>query len=129
MTASRSSDWRLASVMTLGPKLGTDALVGEQLQQERVRSAPVDDVCRPYAAMERLHGRLELGPHPAGDLHQALAHLGGRGLGDPAVRILWLPPPALHVREEDQLVPPEPRRAGARRGVGVDVVGLPLAVG
>src|SRR5918994_7437078 len=66
--ASRSSDCSSASVTTLGPQLRADALVGEQLEQERVRLAPVEDVGVSHAGLQRVHCRLELRAHSAGHL-------------------------------------------------------------
>src|SRR3954469_26036868 len=48
-----------------GTDLRPDARVGEQLEQQRVRDAPVDDVGERHAAVDRLDAGLQLGPHAA----------------------------------------------------------------
>ena len=59
--------------------LGADALIGEDLEQDRVAHATVDDVHLVDAAAERLQAALDLGDHPRGDdtaLDQVLGFAG-----------------------------------------------------
>ena len=58
----------------------------------------------------------------------ALPHLRGRGLRDPGGGIGRVGKPALHVGQEEDLEGAERRGHGARRGVGVHVVGAALGV-
>ena len=47
---------------------GTDAGIGQQLQQQRMRRGAVDDVSAKYAAGKRIDGRTQLGNHALIDL-------------------------------------------------------------
>src|SRR6266511_1163346 len=129
MRASRSSSWSTASVTALGPQLRPDALDREQLQQEAVRPAAIQDVRGADAGLERVHGRLELRSHAAAHLRKPLAHLPGGRLRDAARGVVGLGPPALDVRQEDELESAERLCHGRRGGVRVDVVGVALDVG
>ena len=47
---------------------GTDAGIGQQLQQQRMRRSTVNDVGTKYAAGKRIDGRAQLGNHALIDL-------------------------------------------------------------
>src|SRR4051794_8800546 len=112
-----------------GTDLRPDARVGEQLEQQRVRDAAVDDVRERHAAVDGLQAGRELGPHPARDVLQRTGDLVRAGLGDDAGRVGGVAQPALDVGEEHDLVGAQRAGDGAGRLVGVDVVGVTLAVG
>ena len=94
-----------------------------------MRHASVDDVGERDAAVDRLQARRQLGPHAAGDRSQRRLDLVGAGLGDDAGRVVRVAQPAGHVGQEHDLVGAE--RRGHRAGglVGIDVVGVAVAVG
>ena len=64
-----------------------DALAGEELEQQRVRDAAVEDVRPRDAAAQRLDARLDLRDHPLADLAslEQLLEAGDVGLGDQRV--------------------------------------------
>ena len=112
------------------PDLRADAGVGEQLEQQRVRHAPVDDVRGADAAVDRVAARLELGAHAAEDAVERRRDLVGARLADERApgRPCRAASP-IDVGEEDELVGADRARHGARGLVGVDVVRVALAVG
>ena len=65
-----------------GPQLGPDALVGEQLEQQRCGWRPSRMWALRHARLERVQAGLELRAHPAADLGQPRAHLVRRRLRD-----------------------------------------------
>ena len=69
------------------------------------------------------------GPHSAAHLGQAAAHLVRLRLRDAGGGIGGIGAPALHVGQEDHLEGVQGAGHGGRGGVGVHVVGAPLAVG
>ena len=80
--------------------------------------------------MDRLQAGRELRAHAAGDARQrAPPHVRRLGLGDDAVGIGGVAQPAGHVGQEHDLVGAQRARHGARGLVGVDVVGVAVAVG
>jgi hypothetical protein len=102
--------------------LRADACVGEELEQQRVRPAPVDDVGRLHPAVDRVDAGLELRPHSALDAVERGPDLVGRRLRDARFGIAGIPQPAIDVGEEDGLVSRH-RRGDLPRGlVGVHVV-------
>ena len=67
-----------------------DALVGEDLEQQHVGDAAVEDVGAAHAVAHRVDAALDLGDHPAGDRavgHQRVELVGG-GLADQAGRVV-----------------------------------------
>ena len=101
-----------------------DAGVGEELEQQAVGDAAVDDVGRLGAAADRVDAGLQLRPHPAVEPRQRLLDLAHRGARDQRALVVGVGEPALDVGEEDRLVGAERGRDLAGRLVGVDVVGL-----
>ena len=79
--------------------------------------------------MDRVQARLELGAHAAGDVVEHGLDLVGAGLADDRAGVGGVAQPAVDVGEEDDLVGAERAGDGAGRLVGVDVVGVALAVG
>ena len=108
-----------------------DAGVGEQLDEQDVGDAAVEDVGPADAVAHGLDAARDLGDHPAGD--GAVGHqrveLVGRGLADQAGRVADVAAEALDVGEVDQLLGIQRLGDGAGDDVGVDVVRLALVVG
>ena len=94
-----------------------------------MRHAAVDDVGVGHPAVDGVQAGGELRAHAAADRRQRLGDGVGADLGDGARRVLGIAQPAGDVGEEHHLVGAQ--RAGDRPGglVGVDVVGVALAVG
>ena len=104
-----------------------DAGVGEDLEQQHVGDAAVEDVGVVHAVAHGVGAARDLRDHAAGDRavgDQSVEFVGG-GLADQARGVVDVAPQALDVGEVDELLGPE--RLGDRSGdrVGVDVVGLP----
>src|SRR5919198_5065750 len=109
--------------------LRADPGVREQLEQQRVRHAPVDDVGERHAAVDGVEAGRQLRAHAAGDAVEYGLDLVGARLRHHACRVRRVAQPAGHVREEHDLVGAERAGDGAGRLVGVDVVGVAVAVG
>ena len=77
-----------------------DALVGEDLEQQHVRDASVEDVGAPDPGAHRVHAALDLRDHPAGDgaVGDQRVELVGGGLADEARRVVDDPPQTLRCR-------------------------------
>ncbi len=109
--------------------LRPDPGIREELQQQRVREPSVEDVRGGYAGPDRIDTRLQLGAHAALQAVERGADLGRGGLSDQRVGVGGVGQPAGDVGEEDHLVGAERARDRAGGLVGVDVVGVPVAVG
>ena len=108
-----------------------DAGVGEDLEQQHVGDAAVEDVGAADAVAHGLDAAGDLRDHPAGDRavgDQRLELVGGR-LADQAGRVVDVAAQALDVGEVDELLGAERLGDGAGDDVGVDVVGLAGLVG
>src|SRR5712692_9729409 len=120
-----SSANAVAIAKVLRDDLRPDALVREDLQEDRVRRAAVDDVRLLDAPFERIQAGLDLGEHPLADRalldhpRHVLARQRGKKL---AVLVLDAP----DVREDDEFLRPQRRSDGAGDQVGVDVVRAPV---
>ncbi len=90
--------------------------------------AAVDDVRGVDAAGDRLHARRELRAHTAAEGVQPVLDLAVGRLADQRIRVGRVGEPADHVGEEDDLVGAESGRHRAGGLVGVDVVGVAVAV-
>ena len=88
----------------------------------------VDDVRERDAAVDRLQARRELRTHAARDRVQRALDLVGARLRDDAVGIVCVAQPAGHIGQKDDLVGAQRARDGAGGLVGVDVVGMPVAI-
>src|SRR6476659_2661638 len=108
--SSACSSARLTTRSLAGPDLGSDPFVGEQLEQQRVRRAPIEDVRGADARVDRLEARLELWPHPTLEAVELGAHPLGPRRADQAVLIRGIRQPAGDIGEEDQLVGTERTR-------------------
>ena len=108
-----------------------DAGVGEDLEQQHVGDAAVEDVGPADAVAHGVDAAGDLGDHPAGDraVGDQRVELVGRGLADQAGRVVDVAAEALDVGQVDELLGPQRLGDGAGDDVGVDVVGLALVVG
>uniref|UniRef100_A0A8R7QUF1 Uncharacterized protein n=1 Tax=Triticum urartu TaxID=4572 RepID=A0A8R7QUF1_TRIUA len=106
---------------------GAGALVGEDLEQERVRDAAVNDAGRVHALRQCAHAALHLGYHAP--THLPLGHhppdAGDVNLLHQAPGVVPVREYAGHVSDQQQLLGANGSRDLPRRSVGVDVVGLP----
>src|SRR4029077_10620315 len=103
---ARTSSWRRLD-------LGADSRIGEQLEQQRMRYPPVEDVRRAHAGVDRIQAGCELGAHAPGELRQLVLNAFGRGLSDQARGIFGISQPTGDVGEEDDLVRADRARDGA----------------
>jgi len=105
-------------------KHGADALVGEDLEQQRMRKLAIDDNDLADAGVERVVDGLNLWDHPTIE-RLRLEELLGLRLGelcDEGVRIVLVAEEAIDVGEVDELVGTYRLGDLAGRDVGVDVV-------
>ena len=108
----------------------SDALPGEEFEQQRVREPAVEDVGPPHTVAQRRHARLELRDHAFGDLAVGDQLLEAVDVDARDQRRL-VGPVAVHARdvgEVHELLRVERLGDRARDRVGVDVVGLAVVV-
>src|SRR3990172_4261405 len=122
----RSDHSRSVLVSTVSPSendLGSDPFLSENLEQDGVGDAAVDDVAFGGPALQRLERRLNLGEHPPLDHagpDQALGVLPRQCREQPPVLAL----DSVHVGQVDELFGDEGRGQLPGHQVRIDVVGL-----
>src|SRR5204863_8657113 len=108
---------------------GSEPFGRENLEQDRVGDAAVDDVGLGYAAADRAQACLHLGDHAGLQAGQELGQVVGGDLGQQAGPVGPVGVEALDVGEDDQLLGVEGDGQGGGGGVGGDVVHHAVGVG
>ncbi len=113
-------------VLSLVHDHGADAGIGEDLEQQHVGDAAVEDVGAVYAVAHGVSAAGDLRDHSTGDhaVGDELIEFVGGHLADQAGSVGDVAPEALDVGQIDELLGADGLRDRPGDGVGVDVVGL-----